>query len=694
MIGTMFNGEDVLLVTEAPNWAQRVETVHEMDMSGESSLSDREARRPHASTLRSQIAYTALLGGAELRVLQTLLAAVQTHVPAVLCPFWPGVRRWLARASAPIGGGVRLVWKADWSQWDLYTTTEPAWPSDGDYWAPVLWGYLGSRDAILGTRWYTGALSDVSIVVSEDGPPEYALQPSSAAPPAGPLPPSGYATAPRLLPLRPNWEGLNEQVMLPVDRRRIGFRRQARPEFYPQKRSRTDRLGFQLGSLSQIATMLAFFRDVAGRGAAWWWPNYTSAIALAAPVAAASAVLSVADPVGVEAGDYLAADTPVGLIGRRATATASGSVTLNAAFGVDLPRQTLVSPLLLVRLDRPRLTLAWTHGDLADCELTVREVPAEYIPGADETVGTSLGVLPERGYLYDVTRDHGGTLLHDRYTSYERDVTYGGHTWVSADIQHGAIERGLALERGRVDLASRVFPGNPLVDLASLRSEAPVRLVILSGDVAPDASVSNVAVIATGEVDKASVRGERISGMMTPGGRLLDQQAPGFVVGPGCNHTLFSAGCGLARSAWVHTAQVNGMPTATYPFLLALDGLARSTGPTPAWFEDWFAHGWVEFGTPGSGGWQRRWILRSTAPSGGALSLTLHKPFDPAPADNTTATLYPGCDLTPESCKAYHGTTNPKGKFDNYTAFGGHPFVPSSNPSLVKLSTNLGGGKK
>jgi hypothetical protein len=33
-------------------------------------------------------------------------------------------------------------------------------------------------------------------------------------------------------------------------------------------------------------------------------------------------------------------------------------------------------------------------------------------------------------------------------------------------------------------------------------------------------------------------------------------------------------------------------------------------------------------------------------------------------------------------------------KFANFPNFGGHPFMPATNPSLVKVSQNIGGGKK
>jgi len=691
MISTTFAGQAVRILQARPNWAERVQSTHELVLGSAASLSNREARRPHAAALRSSLSFRALLQDAELRALGTALRGLGKD--PVLCPFWPAARPWSQRATAPIQGGLNLVWTADWSTWGLYTTVEPGWPAAGDNWAPVLWGNLGSRGDLANASWYNSRLADLAIAIEEDGPAGYALAPVAGTVTAGPLPPTGYGTAPRLLPFVPHFERLAESITLRIDRQGTGFRRQQAAEFYPQTAVRIQELAYQLRSGAEAAALMAFLRDHAGRGSAFWAPSWVSAAVLTADVASAATVLQVADSGGVLVGDYLALIHEGQVIGRRVTAVGAGTITVSAAVGTDLPRQALVSHLNLARLDSPRLTLDWTHTDLAETSLRVRELPTEYSPGADETVGTTLGQLPERSYLYDFTRDHGGTLLHDRFTSYESDVTYGGHTWVSADIEHRGIEHGMALDSGRIDLLSRVFDANPLVALATIRAEVPVRLTIMSADVAAGVA-SNIQILAAGEVDKAALRGDRINGHLTPGGRLLSQQAPRFEVGPSCNHMLFSNGCGLSRSAWRHTALINGAPTAVFPFAVSLDGLARTTGPTPTWFADWFAHGVLEIGTLGTATWQRRWILTSTGPISGAFTVQLHRPLDPLPADNTAVVLYPGCDLTEASCRAYHVSTNPLGKFDNFAAFGGHPQVPASNPSLVKLSSNLGGGKK
>jgi hypothetical protein len=116
------------------------------------------------------------------------------------------------------------------------------------------------------------------------------------------------------------------------------------------------------------------------------------------------------------------------------------------------------------------------------------------------------------------------------------------------------------------------------------------------------------------------------------------------------------------------------------------------SGASPTYFTDWFALGWIEVGTGSA--IQRRMIIRSTNPSGGALTVTLQRAFDVLPIAGDTAHLFPGCDGMFATCKAYNGSTNPTGKFANDLNFGGEPFCPAGNPSLTKLANNPPRGAK
>ena len=88
MIATTFNGQAVLLITAPPNWAVDVTSDHEILGDETASLSNREARRPHSSTLRTSLSYTTLL--ADLGLRQAVQRLEGWSGEPILCPFWPG----------------------------------------------------------------------------------------------------------------------------------------------------------------------------------------------------------------------------------------------------------------------------------------------------------------------------------------------------------------------------------------------------------------------------------------------------------------------------------------------------------------------------------------------------------------------------------------------------------------------------
>lgn len=207
-----------------------------------------------------------------------------------------------------------------------------------------------------------------------------------------------------------------------------------------------------------------------------------------------------------------------------------------------------------------------------------------------------------------------------------------------------------------------------------------------------DIIVFENVVVFTGEVVRVGVKGKIVSARGQAGGSVFDRQVPRFRLQTGCNHTLFDTGCGLAKAAWKFTAKIGDPGDPGYPFEFELTDLARVSGPAPAFFEHWFAGGWIELGAGPT--WRRLPILRASNVSAGTLTVTLSRDPDPFPEEGEDVVLYPGCDGRWETCGAYHGTNNPQGKFDNRLNFGGHPFVPVANPSLVKVSESVAGGKK
>lgn len=203
--------------------------------------------------------------------------------------------------------------------------------------------------------------------------------------------------------------------------------------------------------------------------------------------------------------------------------------------------------------------------------------------------------------------------------------------------------------------------------------------------------VSSERVLFRGEARTASVKGRVLSIRCQAGSSAFDRRVPRFRIQPGCNHTLFDVGCGLIRDEWRFTAVVADPGVAGFPFEFALSGLTRVSGVEPVYFENWFAGGWIQFGTGTT--WCRRPILRSTNVTGGLISVTLSRDPEPFPQVGDAVSLFPGCDGRWETCGP-RATENLEGKYNNRLNFGGHPFVPAANPSLVKVSTAVAGGKK
>jgi len=697
MIETTFQSQSFYLLNDEPDWQGNVRTTWQLIVGQASSLSQREGRRPHSGTLRCTMQYQSTRSGAAARQLVGALRDYTTQ--PVLCPLWPAVCLW-DEAGNPAGTGLWLVWRADWSQWEIFSDigVEPSWPAGEVLVAPLLWGRLVKREV----NWLSNEALSFDAQFEESGPAAYSVTPAAAAFPTFPLPPdAGYSAAP-LRPFLANFTGVQDALNLQLVREQIGFTRDQAETFYSQAVQRETKVPFLLRGQAMAFLFLRFFLDVAGPGHAFWTPGWMSAAALTADVAAGDQTLHVTDTASVRAGDFIALfGGQTGESAAQALVDGVTDTTIHLASPLAVPtgevfsaRDTIITPLLLVRLDKPQMDIEFSEPDVARVSLQLVEVPPEYSPPSDEVLGSTLGQLPTRCWLYEFSRILDGVTFTDRYTSYESDLTLGGNTYASAKIAHGEIKQGLNLESDEGSIKSSVFADNPLILSAQLRLESPLRVVIRAAEVAGPTAV-NDSVLFSGEMLPSKVKGARLTATTVALGRIFDDPFPDFFLQATCNYALFEDGCGLLASDWKFTATLQDVGTVGYPFSLLLRNLARVTGTFPASiFAGWFVGGWLEYGAGLT--WQRRAIVDSTAYIGSPAEMTiwLDRDLDPYPTNGQAVALFPGCDGRRETCQAYHAVNNPEGKFDNYLNFGGHPFIPASNPSLVKLPQPTAGGKK
>lgn len=510
--------------------------------------------------------------------------------------------------------------------------------------------------------------------------------------PAGPQP-SGYGTAPRLFPFLTHWDGPRTGYTLRIARDEIGFGRQTSDVARAAAVARTvEQTAWASTADGWSASKLLAFFAAHGAGASFWASGQQSAAVLASNLAASATSATVTDTTGLVIGDRLGLVQKGQLTGWVGPLTTIASPTisfLSSGNAASPAATTSLVPLLLARFDSPKLELEWITDRLATASFRVRELPPELALPAGETLGTTLGNLAPRAWIYLFERNYeaGGTIPY-YFTSYERDLyvedadpVLGGATIAFTRITHGDINTGLALDRDELSIDCDGLDVAPLLDVALLRMDVPLTLrvyrAVLIGGVA-----YNLTAAWSGEVVSASIKGKRIFAKATALGSAFDRKAPRFFLQPGCNHGLFSVGCGLSKSNFVHTAILTAVGTAGFPYIFTIGSLARSGGAVLT-ATDIFAGGWADI-NPGNG--NLRAILASTAVVGGSCVLTLSGDPAPFPSNGDPIIIYPGCDGRKETCA---------GTFNNYANFGGHPFVPTGNPSLFKLSSDAGsGGKK
>lgn len=674
MISTTYSGSTVILANDAPDWSGAVSASFEIATQWEESLTRREARRPVGATLRTTLRYRITYSDTAAQTVAVFIRSLQ-RADAIV-PFWPLAVAWADRATIP-ASGLFVAWTEGWASW-AFASSPTGFGSTYDYVAPALFGYI--NDPAL--DWPAPNVATLDFEFYETGLASNAITPNAVTFTAGPSL-AGYATAPRLVPFNLMvGDSQPEQFALNWIEDRLGFNRSPLFTLYPQTARMESSFVAYAGSQADAWNMLAFFQQH-GAGATFWTPSWRQAVTLAADLAAGSTSLSVVSSAGVSSGGYLGFIDGVNVTGAaRVSGIAGNTITLATAPGAYTAASNIAAPLVLARLDKPKLEISWTNQGLAQACVSIVEVASEYSPASDETLGTTLGLLGTRAWLYDITQTIGGVTTTTRRTSYERNVTVGGNTYTATKMDHGPIRQGLFIDRDELEIRSEIIAGDPLVKMATGQSEAPISITVSTCNVSGGTG-SGVVTLFTGDITSVSVKGSKLSAKATTAGSVFDRLFPRFRLQPGCNHAVFSTGCGLLTANWKFTATLTGPSTPGYPYTFNLSSLARAVGLMPTITFGWFAGGWIEFGSGSS--MVRRAIVGSSTVSSGALTVELARNPSPFPSVGASVALYPGCDGAFSTCS---------GKFGNQLNFGGHPFMPPSNPSLVKLSANVGGAKK
>lgn len=697
MLPLTYNAQTVFVVNDPWDGNNPFECEFSLVRDTQTGLTKHEARRPFSATLRVKANFEATVRGEALTQLLSSLRALNQQ--PVVIPFWPAMGTWAHRAALSCDGGLKIVWKSDWSQFAIYTATdgEPGWPGDDDNVAPALWGYLNPMQPELLEA--DKAIWEIDFV--ESSPAIYALLPPASDANDGPEP-DGYVSAPKLLPFLPDFSDVKEVTNVDVIRDDAGFTREKNPTYYPQPPQKKQAANYVFFN-GDWAQFLSFFQSYTAPGASFWAPGWYRVAKLTAAVLATDTVLNVTDSGAVGGGDWLAFYSGGNFIFKQVLSVGAGIITLDAAIGAALPADGCeIYPLLLVRLDKPLVKISWSDMNAAHSAVQWTEIGAEYFPAGSETLGTTLGKLNQRIVLFQFSRDFlDGTVTEAYFTNYEKGVTYDSQDWTYQNMSHGDIQNSVNVEADTMDFDSFNFAGNPLIPDLTLSAVGILELTVFWADF-DGTTVSNVTQVFNGQLVSCSRKGNKLSAKFGIGPvAALDSMLPAMIRGTTCNHLkgkntdgsyLISYGCTLKKAAFEHTAVIASL-TSGYPYQLALTGLTFVPGGTaPTYFANWFANGWLEIGAGAT--LQRRYISASTNPVAGALTLTVSRWFDVAPNIGDTVTFYPGCDGIYTTCQAYDAVTNPTGKFNNFLNFGAEPFLPPGNPTLSAMIPNPAAGAK
>jgi hypothetical protein len=322
---------------------------------------------------------------------------------------------------------------------------------------------------------------------------------------------------------------------------------------------------------------------------------------------------------------------------------------------------TIVSFLMLVRFLEPVIEWEYDADNLAKVRIKFIELPSEYT--------TPAPVISPPAYLYRFT-EQTPTPNEFFFTSYETARTYSGKTYLPAPFSHDKIT-------AKKDLTDDVtltswggsFVGNPLAKWLPFTLNAIMTLTITRVN-SSNPGDGKARVLFFGDIMSVDMTGPDWTAQIKFFGRRLDRNFPRFDFQQPDNFTIFTAPTQLADTTFKKTGTIASM-----------SGFTVTASPIN-FATDWFSNGRLETGTGAN--FERRSILKSTA-AGSLQTLTLDRPLIFAVVGQAV-TIWPGYDQTRDQCQI---------KFNNNVNFGGHPYMPLTNPTIktIDIQTPTGGKK-
>lgn len=424
-----------------------------------------------------------------------------------------------------------------------------------------------------------------------------------------------------------------------------------------------------LDGVDQIHYWDCFTNALQGRGAGFWLSDVNAL----ADITSAPA----ADKVRVVDSDLAsvwAADPAVYVIFRKyGSADQIAKINAVADIGGGIEEITLDAALALddswipYRLRYVRLAddIERADGEVENRqrrELRVIELPEEY--AAVET-----GRAPVWLYTFWIETPGGNTYW--RLTSFATNVTSNGDVFTAGNINHGNIKRSVGSEAEEVAIEGEraTMPFSFFAPLV-----LPLNLWVKIEE-ATTGDLDTTEVLFQGLAVRAAFNGRKASLKCASFLDALGAEMPNFTLQHRCNYRVFGPGCLLARATYQVNVVIRSISADRRTIEVSGAGLTGNNAAGFAKYQNnYWALGWLEFGAGAT--FQVATILKSDAvqvngADGARLYLSL--PLQASAVVTSAAIATPGCDGNKETCFD---------KFNNYTQYGGQPFIPKNNPNL------------
>lgn len=282
-----------------------------------------------------------------------------------------------------------------------------------------------------------------------------------------------------------------------------------------------------------------------------------------------------------------------------------------------------------------------------------------------ETNPTHIALLQSREFwavdLYQIAFIDGSVL---RYSGHALSTSWGGYTWAGGGplFSRGSTKqiRGLEADSLSVEITPRetdLLLGLPMMQAVQNGALDGAEFSLYRGHAAlPGGALAGAILKFSGEVQEVE---SDLSIHLTIKSALvkLDAPCPRDCWQPGCSRTLYDAGCGVSREAFMHSTSAAVGSTRA---MVKTTTLPHSAG--------YYESGELRFITGANAG-ARRGIRLQPDTSTLYLSYPLLHPV----TAGDQFQVWPGCAHTWDECKS---------KFSNGSSFNGQPFVPSPETAL------------